>query len=256
LTGAASATTAGVTLVGVDCAVDARNTGVAIAVADASGCRLQGAQMAGTHRQLVTLVTQALAADGPAILALDAPLGWPQPLAPALADHHAGDPLDGTADELFRRMTDRLIQARLGKTPLDVGADRIARTALATLRTIAAIRHEANRPLPLLWAPPAAGEAGIIEVYPAATLRTLGMGERRYKRDADHDVRRAISARLADLLDVGEHGPTLADMPDCLDAALCVLAAWDFARDLCPAPDAAQQPRAQREGWIWVRERA
>jgi hypothetical protein len=61
--------------------------------------------------------------------AIDAPLGWPKPLAETLIDHRAGMPIETPANAMFRRTTDLFIQRKLKKTPLDVGADRIARTA-------------------------------------------------------------------------------------------------------------------------------
>jgi hypothetical protein len=61
--------------------------------------------------------------------AIDAPLGWPKPLAETLIDHRAGLPIETPANAMFRRTTDLFIQRKLKKTPLDVGADRIARTA-------------------------------------------------------------------------------------------------------------------------------
>src|SRR5437016_7332440 len=41
---------------------------------------------------------------------------------------------------MFRRVTDDVIYERLGKRPLDVGADRIARTAHAALRFLEELR--------------------------------------------------------------------------------------------------------------------
>jgi hypothetical protein len=54
-------------------------------------------------------------------------------LAETLIIHRAGMSLETPADPMFRRTTDVFIQRTLKKTPLDVGADRIARTAYATL---------------------------------------------------------------------------------------------------------------------------
>lgn len=45
--------------------------------------------------------------EGPALLAIDAQLGWPLPLARGLHEHRAGQPVPGDAHDLFRRMTDR-----------------------------------------------------------------------------------------------------------------------------------------------------
>jgi hypothetical protein len=57
------------------------------------------------------------------LIAIDAPLGWPKPLAETLIKHRAGMPIETPANAMFRRNTDLFIQTRLGKRPLDVGAD-------------------------------------------------------------------------------------------------------------------------------------
>ena len=46
---------------------------------------------------------------------------------------------------------------------------------------------------------------------------------------------------------------TMEDNDNVLDAALCVLAAVDFLRGDAMEPE--DQPKAWKEGWIWVREK-
>jgi hypothetical protein len=48
-----------------------------------------------------------------------------------LTNHRAGQSIEVSPNEFLRRETDRSIHRRLGKRLLDVGADRIARTAHA-----------------------------------------------------------------------------------------------------------------------------
>ena len=62
-------------------------------------------------------------------------------------------PIETPANAMFRRITDVFIQTRLGKRPLDVGADRIARTAYAALAILAILRVELGIPIPLAWTP-------------------------------------------------------------------------------------------------------
>jgi hypothetical protein len=57
------------------------------------------------------------------LIAIDAPLGWPKPLAETLMNHRAGVAIETPANAMFRRATDVFIQQKLRKTPLDVGAD-------------------------------------------------------------------------------------------------------------------------------------
>ncbi|MGI6404683.1 MAG: DUF429 domain-containing protein [Oscillospiraceae bacterium] len=74
--------------------------------------------------------------DDKVILAIDAPLGWPEDLGNSLYRHSAGQALSVEANLMFRRETDRFIKEALEKQSLDVGADRIARTAYAALKII------------------------------------------------------------------------------------------------------------------------
>lgn len=72
---------------------------------------------------------------------MDAPLGWPRPLGPALSDHRAGEPIDPPADTLFHRETDGVVHRTVGKRPMEVGADRIARTARSAVELIGELRN-------------------------------------------------------------------------------------------------------------------
>jgi len=131
-----------------------------------------------------------LAGAGPAVLAFDAPLGSPIALGDHLARHRAGAPISATPAALVSRATGHAIRARLGMQPLEVGADRIARTAVAALGLLARVRARSGRSLPVAVAAAWEGEAVVSEVYPAA----------------------------------------LDGSPDALDASLCVLAAADWVR--------------------------
>ena len=88
------------------------------------------------------------AAQMPALLAIDTPLGWPVRLGCALTNHRAGEPIAADADRLFRRDTDRFIKLKLGKTPLDVGADQIARTAHTALCLLNGLRQCLDETVP------------------------------------------------------------------------------------------------------------
>ncbi len=246
----------GITLVGLDCAVDPRRRGVARA-------RLRDDHAAvdllarGDRCDLAALVRAAMD-QGPVLLALDAPLGWPAALGETLAHHRAGAPLAPAAEALFRRRTDRQVAARLGKTPLDVGADRIARTARAALAELDQLRANLGRrrPIPLLWRPDRPPRLSAIEVYPAGLLVAAGCPVRSgYKPAAARPLRARILAHLAGELTFapGIAGAALADA-DLLDAALCVRAAADMLQGRARAPRRGEEATlAAREGWIWVR---
>jgi len=171
-------------------------------------------------------------------------------MAKALATHRAGSALGVEPNEMFRRRTDRVIQETLRKTPLDVGADRIARTAHAALKLLGGIANLAEcPPIPLAWNSAISGVSAI-EVYPAATLIAHGIQSRGYKAPTQTSRREGILTALKLEIDVEASCVDLEASADMLDAVVCVLAAKDFLqRRASPPPDLTL---AQQEGWIWV----
>jgi hypothetical protein len=212
----------------------------------------------GPTADMVERVTAWLAArvpaDEPVVVGLDAPLGWPVPLVEGLQGHRAGGrlPAPDAPDRLWRRAADVHVHEQVGKLPLEVGADRIARAAWAGLEILHALRAATGRAL-LVPLDPTGVDDAAFEVYPAATLaRILG---------AVPSYKGAARAAREDLLDAlapqvrveGPHRETALDVDHAFDAVICVLAALDARRGLAaPVPDALR-PVAAREGWIHVR---
>ncbi len=239
------------TIIGIDCACDSRKVG--IAVADLGGERASVRYVATglAHDELVAMIAEVIGRAATTLLAIDAPLGWPVALGDRLASHRAGDPLSGSPNDLFRRETDRVVHRTVGRLPLDVGADRIARTAKAALDLLAQLRTATGLPVPLAWSADLGKGACAIEVYPAATLKAHGARDRGYKLPDAKRERREIVSTLAPLLDLPEDHAALLASADALDAVVCVLAGADFLAGRAVAP--TDWPRAEREGWIWVK---
>lgn len=168
-------------IIGIDCAADPENIGIAYAAMVGARLTVEHVELgaSGTPenrshrlRNLANdIVTRIREAPTPTLLALDAPLGWPIPMGDLLSHHTAGGSLPGDArpESLFRRGTDRFIDEKLGKTPIEVGANLIARVTHTALRLIGMIRSRidgmATSPLQTndsLQAP-----INFIEVYPA-----------------------------------------------------------------------------------------
>ncbi len=245
-------------VIGVDWAAsDERKCGLALAAIhdDAVVIRELLTGREATDKRSAPQIIAWLRRHPDALLAVDAPLGWPARLADGVAAHVAGEPLGVMYDAraFFTRATDRFLQQTLRKTPLEVGADRIARTAFSALSLIRELRGATGLPLRLAWH---AGERGVLEVYPAATLKVIAQGAKLppYKKPEHLEARRAITTLLAPHVRfTDEQRQRAIGCDHLLDAMLCTLAGADFARGLALPPPADLRAEAQREGWIWVR---
>lgn len=169
-------------IIGIDCAADPKDIGVAFARQDGDRLSVEdigfGASRGG-HRTvrlecLANHILNRISSDKHTILSLDAPLGWPQAMTTTLPTHLAGSP-DGfdrnaDADRFFRRSTDRFVVEKTGKTPIEVGANLIARVTHTALRLLGMIGDRQKLLMP--YAPPASSGVSnaivqVIEVYPA-----------------------------------------------------------------------------------------
>ena len=248
-------------LIGVDCATRDAHIGLALAEFDNDGLRLQDARAGGPRRPARAIVKEWLTGSKDvSLLAVDAPLGWPRPLWVSLESHSAGSAIDTPADDMFRRATDLFIKNNIRK-PLDVGADKIARTAHAALDLLGKLRGDLGVAIPLAWQPARVTHHAVIEVYPAATLmaheippsgrKPSGFSLPSYKDKEKVQQRREIVDALQERMTIPErHVEALCSNDDLLDAAVCVLAARDFLTGRAVPP--TDRCLAEREGWIWT----
>ena len=241
------------TLIGIDCAVDRKKVGLARG-------RLHQGRLTVTEVRLGSNIEPLLAVsgwiEGPTLIALDAPLGWPAMLGDVLVRHAAGCRIEQDGNEMFMRHTDRVVWDRTKKRPLEVGADRIARTAVSALCLLTDLRARTGIPIPLMWRP---GDldvnVGAIEVYPAVTLKARGLNEKGYKGNGvtHRKAREVLRTSLAREFDSLVKPAAIVATDHSLDAVLCLLAAADFLRGEASPPPPEHRERARREGWIWVR---
>ena len=236
-------------ILGIDCATNPKKRGVVVARFGQDSTVVDESFSDLSDSDIAELVMQIKAQNGRLLLAMDAPLGWPSAMGHELVSHIAGHPIAILANDLFRRQTDRFIKKTIGKQSLDVGADRIARTAHSALTLLDVIAKHFGANIPLAWESNFTGIA-TIEVYPAATLRVHGLRDSGYKKPSDRDARQEIISGLPSNLIITNHN-TLLDNADALDAAICVLAATDFIRGTTYQPD--DPDLARKEGWIWVK---
>ena len=243
-------------VIGLDAASQWENFGFAIGrIGNGTVAIEQAGLIADRSRPevLASIIGPLLRTTDQALVAIDAPLGWPAPLGTSLAFHKAGEKLPSEKHESFCRETDRWVRKQIGKKPLDVGADKIALAAYTALEALSILRQLSGKPIPLAWNPRFSGIAAI-EVYPGATLKAAGLPDTGYT-DTNKDqserngVRRDIAAGLQ--LRLTGLAPFISAQDDVFDACLCLAAALDFLEGRAMPP--TDHANAEREGWIWVR---
>jgi predicted RNase H-like nuclease len=226
-------------ILGIDCATQPRKTGLALAELREGSVRIARCRVGSKSEPPAVIASQWLQGHDEVLIALDAPLGWPRALGRELATHRAGAPLESGSNELFSRDTDRAIWQRLGKQPLEVGANLIARTAEATLAMLGQLRQSTGRAIPLAWSPQEEEPWRAIEVYPAATRIAHGTLDRGGCLDD-----------MGALIDSSVVSPEVLACADAADACVCALAGADFLLGRAIAP--SDRETALTEGWIWA----
>lgn len=241
-------------IIGIDCATEPKKRGVALARCEDNKWVIESAGVGLEDEDVRTMLDKCKQVGGRVLLALDAPLGWPKTLGCHLVDHRAGKRLSQLdSHALFRRETDRFIKKTYGIQSLDVGADRIARTAHSALNLLHTIGEGS---IPLATDENFQGISAI-EVYPAATLFVHGLKSQTYKNSESEEVRKKILQGLEgrgvsiSKEDVRSKAIKNADV---LDAIVCVLAGIDFLKGKAHSPKPEQADLAANEGWIWVRK--
>lgn len=240
------------TLIGIDCATQPKNIGLALGFFENGKARIEEVRIGSNKMSIVDSVVDWISFGPTTLLAIDAPLGWPKNLGEELHTHEAGNPIQIETNLLFRRETDRFIKNRLGKQPLDVGADRIARTAHAALRLLGEIRERARKIVPLAWSLEMINGVYAIEVYPAATLLSRSINVPGYKHKDGLEPRKLLLKELRKHIELPTDISLMEKNDDALDAAICVLAGADFLRRDVYEP--IDLELAKKEGWIWVQK--
>ena len=257
-------------IIGVDFASKPGDTGLARATVSRNGATWRAAlecvMKASNSQRPAMIVKDWLRGQEAALIAIDAPLGWPDSMRMALPWHTAGRRIWTDDERFFRRETDRRISDDPGKDPLEVGANLIARTAYWALQFLDDLRRQTGRGIPLAWDRESVLPISVIEVYPAATLKAHKLLPREsYKKNKTEHRKLARGARVKivsgleqqvedrawKLEIIEEQRKRLLDNDDMLDAAVCVLAALDFLRGAARPPE--DRDEAKREGWIWCK---
>jgi len=240
-------------LIGVDYSAQKGKVGLACGRLDGDSLKVEFAKCPETHaaveQQIVDWINKEKK-NGGVLLAIDAPLGWPEPLSKVLCRHKAGRALSTPADQMFKRATDRWVRDEIGQNPLEVGANLIARTAYSALSFLLKLRNETGYAIPLAWNPGRAKGVSVIEVYPAATLK----GRNPLSKTTE-DIIKKLKEEITLCGDTEEQ---MRGSKDVRDAVVCVLAAADFANKnnkvISPKEAKVDLKLAKKEGWIWVKK--
>jgi predicted nuclease with RNAse H fold len=245
------------TIIGIDCATLASKTGVTFAEYVNGRLKVQECMIGNAKIPIAQQVAGWLMSTSTALLALDSPLGWPALLGKTLLDHTAGLPIRAKANELFRRHTDEVVKDTLGKSPLEVGADRIARTAISALSLLADLGSLIGKNIELAWEHLLNEGIRAIEVYPAGTLRAYQRIEFVPNSGNVHQDKQSFIAKMRRNGRVQFDGGKSIDNEHVLDSVLCAVAATDFVQKKVIFPRTDEEwELARKEGWIWVRDPA
>lgn len=241
-------------VIGIDCATEAQKTGLSLGIYENNEMILKESLIGSKSNSIAEIVNAWININFKVLLAMDAPLGWPVHLGETLYSHNAGGPIDTVeSNMIFRRETDRFIKKKLGKQSLDVGADRIARTAYSALKIINEVRALTKKIINLTWDSKELNDISVIEVYPAATLGSYGILSEGYKDKTQTSARREIVNCISKHIKIENEFKILENNADALDSAVCLLAAKDFLKGNVYCPENIDL--AKKEGWIWVKEK-
>jgi hypothetical protein len=246
-----------VTIIGVDCATQSNKVGLALGSMSKGLLTIDKAMKLGKSGSIANVVSSWIRENSTTktLIAMDSPLGWPIKLGEELIAHTAGSSLSTEAHQMFRRRTDFFIKEQANKQSLDVGADRIARTAHAALRLIDEIKEQVGMSIPLAWNSELRHPISVIEVYPAVTLKSCQLLPAMSYKKESNGAREQIVDGLSEFmtLPAGDK-QSIIDDDDILDAVACVLAGSHFINNESVGPATSEdRALAEKEGWIWAK---
>ena len=245
---------------GVDLAAQDKNTAACVVDWGSGGPRVELPRVGLDDDPLLDVICDS---DRTGI---DAPFGWPQAFADAVAAHQARDRWPGSTAELrelaeqrasFRRtlsyrVTDLAIidDRKLSVRPLSVSTDRIGVTTFRCALLLDRLGHERRVKVDR------SGRTGrVAEVYPAAALNAWGLPFKGYKGRAGRAVRGVLVTAVGRRLGRGfghDARKMCAESDHALDALVSALVARAVAVGATREPNRRRSGAAKLEGWIHV----
>lgn len=236
-------------IIGWDCAVDFQNMGLCHARYHDQKCELKTIYTPQSQIEWQENLKEVIHSGGKTLICMDIPLGWPKNFRSILSNHLPGQPLPADPDFFFRRETDLYIKKKLGKTPLDIAADRIARATQKSLVLLNELRQHLKITIPLAWENSFQEDVLVIETYPAAVLRYYQLEFRKLKDQPLQQIK--ILESLKHRVTISKKLVNEIKSHHIFDSILCVVAGTDFCEGLCDEP--TDRSKVQDEGWIWAR---
>lgn len=231
--------------IGVDLAAEPAGTAFATINWDNGRATLTDLVLGVTDHQIVEASSNA---DK---VGIDCALGWPERFVDFVVSHrtssHAIDPGFGAMDwrrEISYRETDRRVHQTIGRWPLSVATDRLGVTALRCAGLVERLGDagiDVDR----------SGLGGIVEVYPAGSLKKWGFDTSGYRATTDARVTLLNAIRTtAPWFEFSGFQDVMAESCDAFDSVIASLAARAAAIGSATLPDMDDRDLARREGWI------
>lgn len=216
-----------------------------------------GIDWAKDRAKLVSLMLGATdqhiveASSGADKVGIDCALGWPERFVDFVVNHRASNhtvsPEFGAMDwrkDLSYRETDKRVREVTGRWPLSVATDRLGVTALrcaGLLERLGAAGVDVDR----------SGLGGIVEVYPAGSLKIWGFDTSGYRATADarSTLLTAITSK-APWIEFSEFRDVMIESCDAFDSVIASLAARAAAVGSATVPSDDDREIARVEGWI------
>lgn len=246
-----------IAIIGIDCATQPDKVGLARGSIANGLLSIDSARKVAKNESVANLVSSWIKEKNHVkiLITIDSPLGWPIKLGEELIHHVAGASLSTSAHQMFRRRTDFFIKEKANKQSLDVGADRIARTAHAALALLKEISEQLAVSIPLAWGSVLTQPISVIEVYPAVTLKSCGLLPATSYKKENGNEREKIYDGLINLMDLSNVDKlSIIEDDDILDAVACVLAGYHFVSgESEQSPTEEDRVLAEKEGWIWAK---
>ncbi|MGM0551217.1 MAG: DUF429 domain-containing protein [Bacteroidota bacterium] len=243
-------------ILGIDAAASDANTGLVTLEADT---RTVHKVAIGKEVPISQLLTEWLSDySGPVMACMDAPLGWPEHFCEILATHEAGVPIILDKEQFFPRITDKRVHQKLGKRPLEVTANYIARTAHRALQLVEVLNEIVASSFKLFLDSEKIPHYSLAETYPAGWLISEQLAHKGYKKDTA--LREALLQQIVERYSLQITPDAQVDLirwEHTFDALLCGLCGLDILQQRCFSLKDLAVPEtiARKEGWVWFKER-